>query len=805
MKTIKPLNTEALYKRCDPGQFSFSTTAELEDLDGVIGQDRALEALRFGVGVRHEGYNFFVIGPPGVGKHTIVSRFLEAQAAGAAVAPSDWCYVHNFATPDKPRALKLPAGRGRGFCEDVKHLVDDLLNAIPSAFESEDYQARLRQLEESFKDTREEALNELAKETEARGLTLVRTPGGFAFAPQKKGEVINPEDYEKLPDEEKQRIEEAVAELQEKLENALLQAQKKQRELRHKIRELEREVGLFAVKHLIDDISKKYQDIPAILDHLNQLQQDLIDHVPEFRGREETSSLFAAVVGERPSLRRYGVNLLVDNGETRGAPVIDEDTPLYQNLVGRVEHLAQMGALMTDFMLIKPGALHRANGGYLILDALKVLSQPFAWDALKRALQSHEVRIQSLGQIYSFISTVSLDPEPIPLDIKVVLLGDRLLYYLLQAYDRDFPELFKVAAEFEERVVRTPDSHMLYARLLGTLARREGLRALDRAATALVIEHCAREAEDAEKLSAQVQDIVDLLQEGDFWARDARHEAIGADDIQRAIDMRIRRADSLRTRIYEDILRDIVLIDTEGARTGQVNALSVIELGRFRFALPSRITASARLGEGKIIDVQREVKLGGAIHSKGVMILSAFLSARYAQDRPLSLAATLVFEQSYGMIDGDSASVAELCALLSTLAEVPLRQWLAITGSVNQRGQVQAIGAVNEKIEGFFAICAARGLDRQQGVLIPAVNVPHLMLRKEVVEAVRRDAFKIYPIRTVDEAIELLTGMPAGERDAKGDFPAGSLNQRVEERLRRLADMRRDFVRAHSGDVRTED
>jgi lon-related putative ATP-dependent protease len=487
--------------------------------------------------------------------------------------------------------------------------------------------------------------------------------------------------------------------------------------------------------------------------------------------------------------------VLVTNGKKPGAPIVSEDSPTYSNLVGRVEHIAQMGALVTDFTLIKPGALHRANGGYLLLDIRKVLVQPFAWEGLKRALQSREIRIESLGQMYSLVSTVSLEPEPIPLDTKVILFGDRMFYYLLQQYDPDFGELFKVAADFEERIERNADSHQLYARLIATQTRKEGLQPFDRGAVARVIEHSARLVEDAERLSTHMRSIVDLLREADYCSREAGRSVVEAADVQCAIDAQIRRQDRLRDRLYEAILRDTLVIATQGEVTGQINGLSVIELGEFAFAQPTRITANTRLGDGELVNIEREVKLSGAIHSKGVLILSSFLASRYAKNQPLAVSASLVFEQSYGMVDGDSASLAELCALLSNLANVPIKQSLAITGSVNQLGQAQAIGAVNEKIEGFFDICAARGLTGEQGVLIPAANIKHLMLRHDVVAAAEAGKFRIYAVENVDQAISLLTGLPAGEANVKGVYPAGSVNRRVAARLAELTEIRKSFAK----------
>jgi lon-related putative ATP-dependent protease len=549
---------------------------------------------------------------------------------------------------------------------------------------------------------------------------------------------------------------------------------------------------------MMDELRAKYAGLPEVVKYLDIVQQDMVENGDDFRKQKESVTLSGVTFVSHETFHRYQVNALVTNGKKTGAPIVSEDNPTYSNLIGRVEHIAQLGALVTDFTLIKAGALHRANGGYLLLDIRKVLIQPFAWEGLKRALQSREIYIESLGQMYSLVSTVSLEPEPIPLDAKIILFGDRLLYYLLQEYDPDFGELFKVAADFEERIERNADTNQLYARLIATLARKESLLPFDRGAVARVIEYSARLADDAERLSTHMRSVADLLRETDYWAREAGHAAVESADVQRAIDTQIRRQDRLRDQLYEAILRDTLVIATQGAVTGQINGLSVIELGNFAFAQPTRITATTRLGEGELINIEREVKLSGAIHSKGVLILSSFLAARYARNQPLALSASLVFEQSYGFVEGDSASMAELCALLSNLADVPVRQSLAITGSVNQLGQAQAIGAVNEKIEGFFDICAARGLSGEQGVLIPAANVKHLMLRRDVVAAAEAGKFNIYAVENVDQAISILTGSPAGEVDAEGNYPEGSVNGRVAARLAELTRIRESFAK-HPG------
>ncbi|MGE5320108.1 MAG: Lon protease family protein [Hyphomicrobiaceae bacterium] len=794
MTTLQPLSPDRLYRPCDIEQFTFATTAELDDLSESIGQLRAIDAAHFGIGMRHAGYNLYVMGQPGSGKRTLIRQLLDQRVATEA-KPADWCYVHNFGHPHKPRVIQLPAGMGARLHADMQRLVAELQATIPAVFEGEEYRRRLSQIDEDYGERQTQAFVAVGDEAGKQGITLLRTPNGFSFAPSKGDEVMNPDEFDKLPQEEKTRIEQAIASLQEKLEKVVLQVNQWRRERIQRIRKLNEEVVLFAVGHLIDDLRRDYAVFPAVCDYLNEVQQNVIESMDEFRKPSEAPSGLAALTSQASDFSRFRVNLLVGREPTDGAPVVYEDHPTYQNLMGRVEHVAQLGALVTNFMLIKPGALHQANGGYLLLDAFKLLSQPFSWEALKRALSTHEIRIESLGQMYSLVSTVSLEPEPIPLDAKVILIGNRMLYYLLAQYDPEFGELFKVTADFEDEVERSADNDLLYARLIGTLVRRDKLKAFDRGAVARVIEHSARRAEDAEKLSTHMESLADLVREADYWAAQDGREVVERGDVERAIEAQIRRSDRLRERSHEAILRGILHIDTDGERVGQVNGLSVFQLGDFSFAQPARITANTRLGEGELVDIQREVKLGGSIHSKGVLILASFLASRYAAERPLSLAASLVFEQTYGQVEGDSASVAELCALLSSLANAPVRQSLAVTGSVDQFGRVQAIGAVNEKIEGYFDICKRRGLTGRQGVLIPASNVTHLMLRRDVVEAAAAGRFHIYAMETVDDALELLTGIPV-------DAPAveGSLNQRVAQRLERLAELRRKYAKkAESG------
>ena len=792
---LKALSADALYRRCDVSCLPFASTAELEDLTEFVGQDRALEAVRFGTGIQRQGFNLFLLGPAGMGKFATVRAFLEKKAAEEPT-PDEWCYVNNFEKPEKPRALKFPPGRAVPFREDMQLLLENLRSAIPSAFESESYTARKNVIEQEVKEKQEKALEEVQREANEKGIALLRTPTGIALAPTRKGEIVSPREFEQLPESEHERIQMAISELQEKLQAVLRQMPRIEQEGREKLRDLNHEVAIFAVGHLIDALRKKYADLPDIVGFLNDVEKDITESVDEFLAPGE--SPLAALIGASlpyaakgtAFFRRYQVNVLVDYSSKGGAPVVYEDHPTYQNIVGLTEYMAHLGALSTDFNLIRPGALHRANGGYLILDAYKLLMQPYAWEALKRSLQSSQIRIESLGQMLSLITAVSLEPQPIPLNVKVALVGERFLYYLLSSRDSEFDELFKVAADFEEHMDRGPESMLLYARLIGTIAGHEKLLPFDRGAVGRVIEQSSRAAGDSEKLLTHRRILSDLLREADYWARQANRPVVKAEDVQRAIDAQIRRADRVRERLLEETLRGTLLIDTEGERVGQVNGLSVIDFGHFAFGRPSRITARVRLGRGEVVDIEREVELSGPIHSKGVLILSGFLGARYASDQPLSLSASLVFEQSYGQVEGDSASSAELYALLSALSGLPIKQSFSVTGSVNQHGEVQAIGGVNEKIEGFFDLCKARGAGSGQGVIIPASNVRHLMLRRDVVEAVAAGKFHVYGVSTIDQGMEILTGVPAGERDASGKFPDGTVNQKVEARLIELAEKR---------------
>lgn len=790
------LKSTQLRRRVDPATLPFDSTDQAEEITAIVGQPRALDAVRFGTRIRRDGYNVYVMGPAGIGKNTVVRAVLDQQAPTEAT-PSDFCYVFNFAEPHKPRMLQLPAGVASQLREAMRQLVDELNHFIPAAFDSDTYRARMQSIDQELKDREEKQFAGLQADAEKKQISLFRTPTGYTFAPIRDGNVIDQDAFEKLPATEQKKIEEETAALQEQLESYIHGMGRTRRERRARIRQLNREVTFQAVNQLIAEPRKTFADHANVCAYLDAVERDVIDNGEIFRRPEEGNVTLPGMPDRDAFMRRYVVNVMVDHAESKGAPVVYENMPSHQNLVGRVEHISQFGTLVTDFTLIKPGALHAANGGYLILDATRVLTQPFAWESLKRALQSRSIRIESVSQLIGMLGAMSLEPEPMPVDVKIVLLGPRIFYYLLSELDPEFVELFKIAADFDDSVEWTAENHALYARLLCTLCRKEKLLPFDRAAVARLIEYSARLAGDNARLSTHLGDIADLMREADFWAQQSGAEQVTLEQVDRAVAARVERLRRVHTEVLDDIRDGVILVDTSGTKVAQVNGLSVFEIAGRVYGQPSRITATVRMGEGEIVNIEREAELSGAVHSKGVLILGAFLASRFALHAPLSLAATLAFEQSYGQIDGDSASMAELVALLSALAEAPVRQSLAITGSVNQLGQMQAIGAVNEKIEGYFDVCAMRGLTGEQGVVIPRANVRHLMLRDDVVAAVAKKKFHIHAVDSVDDAVTLLIGLKVGERDKKGVFPKGSVYRAVEDRLVSFAKQRHAFGEKH--------
>lgn len=797
-----PLPPERLHTACDPASLGFDTTATLADEDPALLQPRAVDAIRLALDMPRAGYNLFVLGEPGSGRHAIIARLLEAERLRDPV-PADWCYIWNFDHPAQPRILRLPCGRGAGLRDAMQRFVEELLPALGAVFESDDYRARIQALQDEAKAREENALRALGDEARTQGVALLRTPHGFAFVPIKgEDDTLSKEEFDQLPEARRHELGEAIRALHEHLQHLMNEFPRWRRELQDHVREAGKEALGATVAHMIGELKPRYADLPAVLAHLDAVHEDVIASGESLRASPHVDEDSEGVTYSGSiSVQRYQINLLVENPADGARPIIHEDHPTLQNLVGRIDHVVHMGTLVSNFTLIRAGALHRANGGFLVLDALRLLSQPYAWEGLKRALMSGAVRIESLAELIGVTGSVQLEPEPMPLELKVVLVGERLLYYLLAQVDREFAALFKIAADMDSEIARTPDNAAHYARLLATLARREGLPPLSAAAVAGLIDHAARLAGDAEHLSVQMRPLDDRLHEAAHFAAAAGSALIERAHVDAALEAHRHRHARLRARQLEATLRGEVLVDTGGSEIGQINGLALLALGEGSFAHPVRITATVRAGDGEIIDIEREVRLAGPIYAKGVLILSSFLAARFGWLMPLSLKASLVFEQSYGGVEGDSASLAELLALLSALARVPLRQAIAVTGSVNQFGVVQPVGGINDKIEGFFELCAARGLDGSQGVLIPHANAGHLMLRAEVVDAVRAGRFNVWTAATVDAALELLTGLPAGAPDEHGKMADGSVCALAAAGLRQLTELRRESGRPRNGDA----
>lgn len=802
-----PLTAAELRPALPSSKLRFTLTDELEGAQEWLGQDRAVDAIRMSATVPHEDFHVFVLGQPGSGRHVTAQSILAGIARDRPVA-CDWVYVNNFDQPHKPVAIQLPPGSASRLRKMMETLVDDLANQIPALFESEDYQTRRRTIEEGFSAEHEREMAEIFDDARAKNVAILRTPVGFSFAGQRDGNVLTQEEFEALTDEEREELEAAIESVQQRISDVLKSVPKREKEHRRQVEQLNYQLASRGVDEAIRDVQKAFADEPAVQRYLEAVRSDLVSNAELFLTgeNEDSPGPFPVATSKRfeePQFQRYRVNVMVSNcSGGQGAPVVKEELPTMANLIGRIEYASEMGALVTNFTMIKPGALHRANGGYLLLDVRQVLSEPLAWDALKRCLRTGEIAIYSPGERLSMVSTVSLEPDPVPLSVRVVLIGERMHYYLLSALDPDFLQLFKLEADFDDHL-RLADSGAVegYAQLIARLARRAGTRPLDQPAVESVMRESMRLSGDAERLTLNFSRLSDLLREAEFWADSSGSAHIGPEHIEKAVAEKERRAGRVRELGLEMIQQGTVMIDTDGARIGQINALSVLQIGDYSFGKPSRLTARTRPGTGKLVDIERETELGGPIHSKGMLILQGYLAATYATRAPLSLWASLVFEQSYGGVDGDSASAAELIALLSSLAEVPLDQSFAITGSVNQFGDIQAIGGVNQKIEGFFDVCDSRGLTGRQGVLIPAANVRNLTLRQRVVDAVEAGRFRIFPMTSVTDGLTVLTGLEAGVRGADGTYPEGSLNRRVEDRLQGFAEIRKSFAKEARGNA----
>lgn len=808
---MKKLDKTSLREICDTGDFDFETTADISKLTTILGQDRLASSMEFGMDMDRDGYNIFALGPNETDKRSHIEHFIRNNSDHSNT-PDDLCYVNNFENHYKPNVLKLPAGRGNDLKKMMDNLIDELPHTLNSAFETEEYRNRQQALQEEVQQQQDQTFEDLQNKARDMGLALMRTPAGFSFAPiNEDGDMMSEEEMKDLSEDEREELQEKSQQLQKELQELIQKMPANKRKMREKKKELDQEVATFAIKDLFEKIRDAFSELDSVQEFLDNVEQDVIDNVQGIlnnQGQQQQNQL-ASMMGQQkmqrptssgnPILDRYRINVIVDNSDTDGAPIIYEDNPGYKNLTGRVEYQSQMGALTTNFNMIKAGALHKAHGGYLILDARQVLLEPFAWEGLKRTLKSGKLKIESLHDSYSLISTVSLEPDPIDINVKVILLGQRMTYYLLCKFDPDFQKLFKVEADFEDEIDRSDDNHREYVQFLAGLIEENDLRHFDKKAVAKIIEQSSRMVEDTEKLSTKTEEVKDLLIESDHWAGKNDHEYVQQKDVEKAIKQKIYRSARLRDKVQESINRDYIYIDTEGETVGQVNGLAVMKIGNLMFGRPNRITARVQLGKGKITNIERKVDMSGPIHSKGVLILKGYLGEKYAKNRPLSMSASLVFEQSYSNIDGDSASAAELFALLSAIGEIPLKQSFSVTGSVNQHGKIQPIGGVNEKIEGFFDICKERGLTGEQGVLIPSSNEKNLMLRDDILDAVAEDSFHIYSIETIEEGMELLTGLDMGVADEDGRYPEGTVNYRVTHQLDRLAETQKAFASKENG------
>ncbi|MBD3426464.1 MAG: AAA family ATPase [Candidatus Omnitrophica bacterium] len=783
---MRELKANDLRHECDSSIFPFKTTEDYEFEHEPVHQERGVNAIDFGLNVKSNGFNIFVCGATGTGRNTQVNKLVN-EIAARQKSPDDWLYVYNFSRQDEPVAISLPAGRGIMFKKDMEELIDELKVEIPKAFESEDYETRKHELLKEYKTMRDSTLEKVEEEAYEQGFMLKQSATGVILVPRSGEQPMTADEYNDLSDEEKEEIDGEKHELHIKIEKVLSEVRAMEKAAKNKIKELEKEVVLFSVKHIIDELRFKYREFEDVVQYLNLVQEDIVDNLELFKEEEEDSQnvLFGVKTpSKKTSLNKYKVNLLVDHRHSKGAPVIREPNPTYYNLVGRIEYVSHFGSMSTDFTMISAGALHKANGGYLILQAMDVLTSFMAWDVLKRVIRNQEIKVEDINEQFRLITTTSLKPNPIPSNIKIIMIGPPWLYQVLYKFDEDFRKMFKIKADFDIEMDRVDDMINKYASFIKVRCEEEGLRHFDRKAVAKIVEYGSRLTQDQEKLSARFMYIADLLREADYWAGRDNKEYVDRPHVEKAIHEKIYRSNMIEEKIIELIDRNIIMIDAEGAEVGQVNGLAVLDIGEYMFGKPTRITAKTFMGIKGVVDIERQVKMGGNIHSKGVMILNGYFGEKFAQDNPLTLSASICFEQSYSGVEGDSASSTEAYCLLSSLSGVPIKQSIAVTGSMNQHGMVQPIGGVNEKIEGFYHTCKIKGLTGDQGVMIPGSNVKHLMLKEEVIEAVKKGKFHIWAVSTIDEGIEILTGKKAGKKNRKGAYPKGSINYLVDKKLK---------------------
>ena len=788
---IKELDYTQARKICDKEFIKCTATDDLEPLLDIIGQDRAVKALQFGLDIKEEGFNLYVAGMPGTGKKTAIVNFLGHRAKDMPVPP-DWCYVYNFEDGQKPNALQLPAGMGSQLVADMARFIEEMKKALKASFESDDYASRREETLKGFEETKQELMKELNQKAQDAGFVIQRSKIGMVIIPVINGQLINEEQFSILPQTIREEIQDRRKALSDEMRTAFRQFRDIDREAEAAVEKFNKEVASFAMDALLDSLNDKYGEVEECKLYLGAVRNDILDNLGAILGAQKpTENPLAAMMGggTPDPTRRYKVNLVVDNSKLEGAPVIMELNPGHDRVFGTTEKEARVGARVTDYTMIRSGSAHMANGGYLILPVEDLAKSPGTYEALKRTLLNKKLEIEELAARMGYVSTRSLRPEPIPFDCKVIIVGDGRYYYMLYQGDPEFKKIFKVKAEFDNTMARSQENVAQYAQFMCTLVNKEGLKHLEQTGIASIVEYSSRLAADQDKLSTQFDKVSDIIREANYYAESNGGEYITADHVRQAIEAKVYRSNMIEEKLGEMIERGSILVDTEGSKVGQLNGLAVMGIGDHMFGKPSRITASIGLGKSGIIDIEKQADMGGPTHTKGVHILTGFLTDRYAKEHPLSLTARLVFEQSYSGVDGDSASSTETYAMMSALSGVPIKQSFAVTGSVNQRGQVQAIGGVNHKIEGFFDLCKFRGLSGDHGVMIPESNVKNLMLREDVVEAVKEGMFHIYPVGTIDEGIEVLTGVGAGEPDDEGNYPEGSVNKLVQDRLDQMAEL----------------